>query len=235
MITGAGVSADSGIPTYRGEEGYWRQRSPFDLATAAAFSQNPQLVWEWYGHRRAVIRASEPNPAHHALASLARQTDDALIVTQNVDDLHERAGTPAARLVHVHGDIFVNRCTACGYRDERDVQVSPPPRCPRCSGALRPGVVWFDEELDEAEVGRIETFLARGPCELVLVVGTTAVFDYIVDWARRAAGTRGRLIEVNPESTNLTPYVTRAVREPAARAVPRLLAPILRETPAAAG
>ena len=115
VLTGAGVSAESGIPTFRGKDGYWRNLDPTKLATPEAFARDPQLVWDWYRERRQRIRIARPNAAHEAIARLAQHTDEFLLVTQNVDDLHARAGMPAQRMVRIHGDIFVTRCSRCDF------------------------------------------------------------------------------------------------------------------------
>lgn len=223
-ITGSGISADSGIPTFRGNEGYWRNNDPMKLASPPGFAQNPRLVWQWYAERRNIIKAKNPNPGHQALAHIARKSAAFLLVTQNVDDLHERAGSAPEQVVHIHGDIFVNRCTSCQYRDRRaDTPVDPLPVCPRCGSLLRPGVVWFGEELPRDQIQRVEDFLSAGSCDLVLVVGTTASFGYIVDWAIRAAGRSGRLVEVNPEPTPLSSAASQVIRCGAAEALPRLV------------
>jgi NAD-dependent deacetylase len=219
VVTGAGVSAESGIPTFRGAEGYWRSHDPTQLATAEAFHRDPLLVWTWYEERRALIRAAEPNPAHRAIADLARISSDHLLVTQNVDDLHERAGSPPDRLVHIHGEIFVTRCTQCDYSTRSPVAGVPPPACPRCGSLLRPDVVWFDEELAPSAVRRIEGFLDR-PLDLVLAVGTTATFDYILDWMTRS----GTLVEINPAETSATARAERAMRGRAGEILPPLVA-----------
>jgi NAD-dependent deacetylase len=114
-VTGAGVSAQSGIPTFRGKDGYWRKLDPSKLATPEAFARNPQVVWDWYRERRERIRNAQPNAAHEAIAKLAQCVDEFLLVTQNVDDLHARAGIPAQRMVRIHGDIFVSRCSRCEF------------------------------------------------------------------------------------------------------------------------
>ena len=118
VLTGAGVSAESGIPTFRGKDGYWRNLDPTKLATPEAFARDPQLVWEWYRERRERIRNARPNGAHEAIARLAHRTEEFLLVTQNVDDLHARAGVPAKKIVQIHGDIFVTRCSRCDWRAE---------------------------------------------------------------------------------------------------------------------
>ena len=159
VVTGAGVSAESNIPTFRGAGGYWRNHDPTQLATADAFFRDPGLVWEWYDERRTLIRSAQPNPAHLGIAALACLSSDLLVVTQNVDDLHERAGTPQDRLVHIHGEMCVTRCVRCDYSTRERVTVLPAPFCPKCQSLLRPGVVWFGERLDPRLVARIEGFL----------------------------------------------------------------------------
>jgi NAD-dependent deacetylase len=201
VLTGAGVSAESGIPTFRGKDGYWRNLDPAKLATPEAFARDPQLVWEWYRERRQRIRNARPNVAHEAIARLAQRTDEFLLVTQNVDDLHARAGIPAQRMVRIHGDIFVTRCSRCEFErhDYEHEHEDGIPRCSQCAVLMRPGVVWFCEQLSRNELERVEDFLDGGACDVVIVAGTTATFGYIIDWALRASRHGGELIEVNPE------------------------------------
>jgi NAD-dependent deacetylase len=250
VLTGAGVSAESGIPTFRGKDGYWRNLDPTKLATPEAFARDPQLVWDWYRERRKCIRNAQPNAAHEAIARLAQRTDDFLLVTQNVDDLHARAGVPATNVVQIHGNIFVTRCSRCDWRAElcdadknsiRDhtelagarpsIASNEPgdviPRCFQCRALMRPGVVWFGEQLPWNELQRVENFLDRGVCDVVIVAGTTATFGYIIDWALRGSRGGGELIEVNPEETPLSRFATRLVREPAAIALPRIVDELL--------
>src|SRR5438552_60740 len=176
VLTGAGVSAESGIPTFRGEDGYWRNLNPAKLATPEAFAKDLGLVWEWYRERRRRIRNAQPNPAHKAIAKLAQHAQDFLLVTQNVDDLHARAGSSKEKMVQIHGDIFVTRCSRCdfnqrehppsfnyGVAGERKEEVDLP-RCPRCEGLMRPGVVWFGEQLPWDELRRVENYLKDVPC-----------------------------------------------------------------------
>ena len=249
VLTGAGVSAESGIPTFRGKDGYWRKLDPIKLATADAFTRDPQLVWDWYRERRQRISDARPNAAHEAIARLAQQTNDFLLITQNVDDLHMRGGVPAEKMVQIHGDIFVTRCSRCGFSNvDRGGSTEPPgpraihsesgrlrsiaptleddlgvPTCPNCTELMRPGVVWFGEQLPWNEMQRVETFLDGGGCDVVIVAGTTATFGYIIDWALRGSRNGGQLIEVNPEQTPLSRFATQLVPEPAAIALPRIV------------
>jgi NAD-dependent deacetylase len=230
VITGSGISADSDIPTFRGPEGYWRRVDPQKLATRKAFERRPKAVWKWYRERRKTISGSEPNEAHRALVTLAEASNEFLLVTQNVDDLHERARArnrclPNSKMVHIHGRIFVTRCSSCDYEIvDRDSSARDVPECPECGARLRPDVVWFDEELNPKEKERVNTFLQKGPpCDLVLVIGTTAIFDYIRDWALEAAGHSGWLVEINPEETRLSCFANQVIRLGAAEALPALI------------
>jgi NAD-dependent deacetylase len=229
VITGAGISAESGIPTFRGAGGLWRNFDPAKLATEQAFRRDPELVWTWYRERRRNILDAQPNAAHVAVVELAARAREFLLLTQNVDDLHARAqwnGRSLApeQLVQIHGDIFITRCSRCDHR-ERDLshETGEVGKCPRCGQLLRPGVVWFGENLPENEIGRVEDFLRCGPCDLTLVIGTTALFPYIVQWALDARDARGELIEINPEETPVSEYATQAIRRPAAVALPEFV------------
>ena len=249
VLTGAGVSAESGIPTFRGRDGYWRNLDPTKLATPDAFARDPQLVWDWYRERRERIRNAQPNAAHKAIAQLADHTDDFLLVTQNVDDLHRRAGLPAKKMVQIHGDILITRCSRCDWRSElRDTETNKIhnhtglagarpstagnnqretergiPKCSQCDALMRPGVVWFGEQLPWNELERVESFFDGGACNVVIVAGTTATFGYIIEWAIRGSRGGGELIEVNPEETPLSRFATQVVRESAAIALPRIV------------
>ena len=233
IITGAGVSAESGIPTFRGKDGYWRNLDPTKLATPKAFARDPNLVWDWYCERRQRIRKAQPNPAHQAIANLALQADEFLLVTQNVDDLHLRAGLPPEKMVQIHGDIFMTRCSRCEFRryeHEQEQDGVNLPKCPDCGALMLPGVFWFGEQLDLRKIGEVENFVTGGDCDLVIVAGTSALFGYVIDWALRARGQAGQLIEVNPEETSLSQFATKSFREPAGVALARLVNELLGNT-----
>lgn len=219
-LTGAGVSAESGIPTFRGPGGLWRTFQPEDLATPRAFARDPKLVWEWYDWRRQLIARAEPNAAHHALAELESRRPGFQLITQNVDGLHHRAGS--ARVVTLHGDIWIVRCLACGVscRDERVPLPELPPRC-SCGGMLRPGVVWFGESLPSGEWAAAEEAASR--CDVFLVVGTAAAVMPAGGLALRAQRCGARVIEVNPAGTQLSAIVDCSLRGPAGEILPALL------------
>jgi NAD-dependent deacetylase len=248
VITGAGVSAESGVPTFRAKDGYWRNLDPIKLATPEAFARDPELVWQWYYERRHRIRNAQPNAAHEAIANLAQRAGEFLLVTQNVDDLHKRAGVAKDEMVQIHGDIFITKCSRCdlsyagggGSPESPDARAGEPesglrsiaptsendvnlPPCTKCGALMRPGVVWFGEPLPLREIERVENYLQRDPCDVVIVIGTTATFGYIIDWALRASRRGGDLIEVNPEETPLSRFATRLVRGSAAVALPDLV------------
>jgi NAD-dependent deacetylase len=233
VVTGAGISAESGIPTFRGTGGYWRNLDPTKLATQSAFDSDPDIVWQWYRERRDMIRAAEPNAAHRAVTRLSAWADEFFLLTQNVDDLHDRSDwdgyrIPASQIAHVHGDIFTTKCEGGDFsRKETAEDAEGVPSCPKCGRRLRPGVVWFGEGLNPHEVARVDNFVRARPCSVVIVVGTTVAFDYIVHWTRLAAGRRGRLIEVNPDDRFLEPLGAEWVKEPASIALPKIVNEVL--------
>src|SRR5271165_5933788 len=203
VITGAGISAESGVPTFRDVNGWWKTYKPEQLATREAFNRDPVEVWRWYDMRRAIVAGAEPNLAHRALARAEALGRRVAIVTQNVDDLHERAGS--REVIHVHGSIWQLKCTADGsvFEDRRVPLPTIPPRCP-CGHIARPNIVWWDEDLDPLVTARVDALVSE-PFDFVLTVGTEATFDYIREWALRAKVHGARLVEVNPRSTALTP------------------------------
>lgn len=221
-ITGAGISAESGIPTFRGEDGWWRREDPTRLATQEAFDRDPAHVWEWYEYRRGLISAAEPNPGHRALAAWEAAGKEVLVASQNVDDLHERAGS--RNVVHLHGSIWRVSCEGCGARYEHRAHPLPerPPRCKACGGRMRPAVVWFGERLPANPLRRVEAFLARAP-DLALVIGTEASFGYIQGFARAAGRAGAMLVEVNTSRTVLSDHTDIRLVGPAGEILPDLL------------
>jgi NAD-dependent deacetylase len=219
VLTGAGVSAESGIPTFRGAGGLWRNYRAEDLATPEAFAAKPDLVRQWYQWRRAAVRSAVPNPAHYALAKLERCKRDFLLITQNVDDLHERAGS--ANIAKLHGAIMIDRCVRC----QREYEASDEDNCP-CGGRLRPGVVWFGEALPEREFLRAAAAVEK--CEVLLVVGTSAVVYPAAGLIPSARSHRAKVIEVNLEETPFSANVDCSLRGCAGEILPDLLTEILR-------
>ena len=209
VMTGAGVSAASGVPTFRGPEGLWRTFRPEDLATPEAFAHDPALVWEWYSWRRTRVASCRPNAAHEVLARWSQDASRQVrVVTQNVDDLHLRAGT--RDLIRLHGSLWETKCfngCAAGVRAWRDEAVTAPdrlPRCPHCGGLARPAVVWFGESLDSSDVERATQ---AASCDVWLTIGTSAVV-YPAAGLARIAQARGAFTgEINLESTPASPLV----------------------------
>ncbi len=220
VLTGAGVSAESGVPTFRGPGGLWRERRPEQLATPEAFERDPKLVWEWYDWRRTMLAEAQPNAAHRALVTLEERTRRFTLVTQNVDGLHDRAGSRDP--VKLHGDIWMVRCQTCGReaRDERVPLPEIPPRC-SCGGLLRPAVGWFGEPLPRAAWARAEA--ATADAEVVLVVGTSAVVYPAAGLVPLAKASGARVIECNMEETPFSSSLDRSFRGPAGEILPALI------------
>ena len=218
ILTGAGVSAASGVPTFRGAGGLWRNFSAVDLASPDAFARDPEMVWQWYAWRRAQIATCEPNAAHRILARWTHARERWRVVTQNVDDLHVRAGT--RDLVRLHGSIWelrcVQGCTGSGnggaaWRDERVPLPEMPPRCPYCGGLARPGVVWFGEPLDP---GIVRTAESLTTCEVFLAAGTSAVVYPAAGFLHGARARGAFTVELNIEETDATGVVDLAIPGP---------------------
>ena len=227
VMTGAGVSAASGVPTFRGPGGLWRNYRPEQLATPEAFARTPDLVWEWYEWRRGLVSRCQPNRAHEVLAAWMRRHPTWRLVTQNVDGLHERAG--ATGVIRLHGSLWLLRCAAgCpgGRRPWQDTQVPlpvRPPRCPHCGGLARPGVVWFGESLDEGDVAAA----ARATeCDVFITAGTSAVVYPAAGLVEDAAEQGAFTVEINPDLTPASGRVhlqLRAAAEIAFDEIERLL------------
>jgi NAD-dependent deacetylase len=216
VLTGAGVSAASGVPTFRGRDGLWKHYRPEDLATPEAFARDPALVWEWYAWRREKIAACRPNRAHEVIASWTMRKARWRLVTQNVDDLHVRAGS--RRLIRLHGSIWEmscwNRCAASprAWRDERVPLPARVPACPHCGGLARPAVVWFGESLDPDDVAAAVDATA---CDVFLAVGTSAVVYPAASFLHEARRQGAFTAEINLEETPASSYVDLSIRGPA--------------------
>ncbi len=228
VLTGAGVSKESGVPTFRDAlEGLWARFDPTQLATRAAFKADPKLVWDFYEYRREIMRPAQPNPGHRALADLERRFPALTIITQNVDDLHEQAGSQ--HIIRLHGRIAANKCFADCQGSPTPVDVSQltwdhasgPPACPHCGSPVRPDVVWFGEMLPAEALARAADALHQ--TDLMLVVGTSGLVSPAADMpavARRAGAT---LVEINPDETPISAIAHLCLRGPSGEVLPRLV------------
>ncbi len=202
FFTGAGISAESGIPTFRGEDGLWNKFKPEELANFDAFLRNPDLVWEWYEYRRKIVREAQPNNAHYAIARFERFYKDVTVVTQNVDNLHNRAGS--SNVLELHGNIEKNYCLECGKR--YDFHEFPDthkvPVCEKCGGKIRPDVVWFGEMLPAETFAKAEQKAAQS--DICFVVGTSAVVYPAIGIAYRAKEFGAYTVEINVETTQFS-------------------------------
>ena len=219
-FTGAGVSAESGVPTFRGAGGLWEGRPIEQVATPQGFAADPVLVWQFYEQRRCNLARCRPNPAHEVLAAWQRRFSRYTLVTQNVDGLHEEAGS--RDVLHVHGSIWTVRCTGCAR--ERHEPAAPlaevPPRCPVCGAMERPGVVWFGEMLPEDVLQAASR--AAASADVMIVVGTSAVVYPAAGLVQIAASAGAAVIEVNPEASALAHLADIELRGPAGELLPRL-------------
>ena len=199
VLTGAGISAESGIPTFRGEEGLWQNYRPEELATPDAFWKDPKLVWEWYEWRRNIIKQVKPNPGHYALAELESETMNFLLITQNVDGLHQMSGS--RNILEMHGNLWQVRCTKCGHIEENhDVPMAElPPRCVKCGDIGRPNVVWFNEIIPMEVIDK--SLKAIENCNVMLIVGTSGVVEPAASMGLVAKQTGKCVIEINLEQT----------------------------------
>jgi NAD-dependent deacetylase len=199
VSTGAGVSAESGVPTFRGEEGLWKKFRAEELATFEAFQANPKIVWEWYNYRRDIINKIKPNPGHYAVAEMARLFDRFQLITQNVDDLHRAAGSED--IVELHGNIKRNRCLDCGKENYDEEFEQFPPLC-GCGGRLRPDVVWFGELLPAGAIEK--AFAVTKSCDLFFSVGTSGIVQPAASLPSMAKQHGAFVVEVNIEPTEIS-------------------------------
>lgn len=229
VFTGAGMSAESGVPTFRDAlTGLWQRFDAQELATPEAFRDDPPLVWGWYEWRRDAVRRARPNAGHHAVAAIEARVPATVLITQNVDDLHERAGSAAP--VHLHGSLFAPRCSRCSHpatitggtgEEPAEGRRIPPPRCGRCAAPVRPGVVWFGEALPEAALAAAVE--AASTCDVLLTVGTSGLVYPAAEIPQVAARLGATVIQVNPQETPLDAVARVNLRGPAARVLPALV------------
>ena len=220
VLTGAGISAESGVATFRGPDGLWSKLKPEELANFDAFMRNPELVWEWYNYRKKIIHDVKPNPAHYALARFEELVKDFTLVTQNIDNLHFRAGSK--RVLELHGNIERSYCINC-QKFTKIIEITPEklaPRCPSCGGLIRPDVVWFGEMLPEGIFEAAEEAASR--CELFLTIGTSAVVYPAAGLPIAAHNEGAYVVEINTQPTELSRRVDETLIGKAGEILPQL-------------
>ena len=222
VLTGAGISAESGIPTFRGQTGLWNQFRPEELASAKAFINNPQQVWEWYRYRQELVQKAHPNPGHLALVKLENAYPTFTVVTQNVDSLHQLAGS--RHVYELHGNIMRGRCVDCNrlfkLAELEEPESAELPRC-NCGGMIRPDVVWFGEALDAGIVQA--SFQAARGCQVFLVVGTSALVQPAAQLPLEALAYGAYVVEINIEPTTISNYVNESIFGKAGTILPALI------------
>lgn len=231
VFTGAGVSAESGIPTFRdAQTGLWAKFKAEHLATANAFRQDPALVWGWYEWRRMLVMQAQPNAAHRSIAMLASYVPRLTVITQNVDDLHERAGSKD--VIHLHGSLFKPRCFACARQHASGVDIPnqpdagqrvEPPRCIHCNGRIRPSVVWFGEQLPAVEWNAAMAAVTRNACDVFISIGTSSVVYPAAELPFEARSNGAIVIQINLAPTESDMYAHYNLYGPAGEILPQLL------------
>ena len=218
FVTGAGISQESGIPTFRGEDGLWRNYDAMRLATIDAFYDNPKLVWEWYNERRMNVFQAQPNPGHRAIAELEKYAD-VVVLTQNIDGLHQKSGT--SKVLELHGSIVKIKCSVCDYKEEILTEILDlPPLC-KCGNILRPDVVWFGELLPQDVWQNAMYFASK--CDLMIIAGTSLVVSPANTLPIYAKQNNATLIEINPEDTSMSREMNLVIRNTSAESLPELV------------
>ena len=218
FVTGAGISQESGIPTFRGKDGLWRNYDAMKLATIDAFYENPKLVWEWYNERRRNISEAHPNEGHKAIAELEKYVE-VNVLTQNIDGLHQKAGSK--NVLELHGSIVKIKCTVCNFKDEKIEEFSKiPPLC-ECGNLLRPNVVWFGESLPGEVWQNAMVFASQ--CDMMVIVGTSLAVSPANTLPIYAKQNDATLIEVNPEKTEMSSEMDLTIRKTSANALPEFV------------
>ncbi len=220
VLTGAGMSAPSGVPTFRGKDGLWDKFNPQELANVDAFLNNPELVWEWYNWRRELIRKVKPNLGHYALVDVEGFFPDFALITQNVDNLHQLAGS--RKVLELHGNIMRNKCLDCSRLFENEhIDQDNIPRCPDCNGMIRPDVVWFGELLPQDVIREAQEFSASA--DIFFAVGTSSTVEPAASLSYMAKGNGAYLIEINPEKTPLSDYADESIQTSVDLYLPQLV------------
>lgn len=218
FVTGAGISQESGIPTFRGKDGLWRNHDAMKLATIDAFYDNPKLVWEWYNERRMNIFQAQPNPGHKAISDLEKYAE-VVVLTQNIDGLHQKSGS--TKVLELHGSIVKIKCSVCDYKEEILTEISElPPLC-KCGNILRPDVVWFGESLPQ-DVWQNAINLASN-CDLMVIAGTSLVVSPANTLPIYAKQNNATLVEINPEDTEMSGEMDVTIRNTSAESLPKLV------------
>jgi NAD-dependent deacetylase len=220
ILTGAGISAESGVPTFRGEDGLWRQYRAVDLATPQAFGRDPRLVWEFYQWRRRLLQPLRPNPAHAALAAMEQRLLKVTVITQNIDGLHAMSGSK--NIIELHGNIWYVRCTGCNQvRENRELDLPPLPICSQCGSLLRPHVVWFGENLDPAVLEK--TYKALQTCQVLIIIGTSGFVQPAASMGAFARQHNAFVSEINLEVTPQSGFYDFNLQGKAGDLVPQLV------------
>jgi NAD-dependent deacetylase len=220
VLTGAGVSAESGVPTFRGQDGLWRQYRAVDLATPQAFQRDPRLVWEFYQWRRQLLQPLRPNPAHYALAELEQRLPRFTLITQNIDGLHAMGGS--RNIIELHGNIWHLRCTGCSrVEEDRRLDLPPLPVCSHCGALLRPHVVWFGEMLDPNVLEK--AYAALQTCQVLLIIGTSGLVQPAASMGALAKQRRAFVAELNLETTPQSGLYDLSLQGKAGELLPQLL------------
>lgn len=218
FVTGAGISQESGIPTFRGKGGLWRNHDAMKLATIDAFYNNPKLVWEWYNERRMNIFQAQPNPGHTAIAELEKYAE-VVVLTQNIDGLHQKSGS--TKVLELHGSIVKIKCTVCNYKEEILTEISSiPPLC-KCGNILRPDVVWFGESLPQDVWQNAVNFASN--CDLMVIAGTSLVVSPANTLPIYAQQNNTTLVEINPENTEMSKEMNLVIENTSAESLPKLI------------
>ncbi len=220
FFTGAGISAESGIPTFRGEDGIWKKFKPEELANFNAFQKNPEMVWEWYQYRRKIINEFQPNKAHFAIAEFQNYFDEVIVSTQNIDNLHRRAGSKI--IYELHGNIEKNYCIKCKKRyDFNNFNFDKKIQMCECGGLIRPDVVWFGEFLPMNDYNASER--AAKECDITFVIGTSAVVYPAANIPLIAKSNHKFVVEINIEPTEISPLVNVSLIGKAGKILPQIL------------